>query len=76
MALKTLSQQLEEVQTAISAVMNGQAYEIAGRKMTKANLSELSDREDSLIDKINKFGANFIVGTSKTQKAGLNVQFS
>lgn len=76
MALKTLSQQLEEVQTAISAVMSGQAYEIAGRKMTKANLSELSDREDSLIDKINKFGANFIVGTSKTQKAGLNVQFS
>jgi len=75
MALKTLSEQLEEVQTAISAVMTGQSYKIAGREMSKANLRELSDREDNLLAKISKFGLEF-TPTSKPQKAKMNVIFS
>jgi len=42
---KTYAEQLDEVQAAISAVMSGQSYEIAGRKMVRANLTELSNRE-------------------------------
>jgi hypothetical protein len=49
---QTYAQQLEEVQAAISAVMSGQSYEIntAGgtRKLVRANLRELTDREKTL----------------------------
>jgi hypothetical protein len=54
MALKTTLEQLEEVQTAISAVMAGQSYSIAGRNVTKANLKELSDREAILLERYKK----------------------
>jgi hypothetical protein len=48
-AIKTTLEQLEEVQAAISAVMGGQAYTIAGRSMTKADLRALSEREEKLL---------------------------
>lgn len=48
MAIKTYTEQLEEVQAAITAVMSGQSYEIAGRKLVRANLKELTDREQYL----------------------------
>lgn len=51
MALKTTLEQLEEVQAAISAVMSGQAYSIAGRSVTRANLAELTKREETLLDR-------------------------
>jgi len=49
MALKTTLEQLEEVQTAISAVMSGQSYSIAGRALTRADLAALTDREATLL---------------------------
>lgn len=49
MALKTTSEQLEEVQTAILSVCNAQSYTIDGRTFTKANLNELSAREELLL---------------------------
>lgn len=49
MAVKTTLEQLEEVQAAITAVMSGQAYSIAGRSMTKADLRALSEREEILL---------------------------
>ena len=49
MAIKTTLEQLEEVQAAISAVMSGQSYTIAGRSVTKADLDSLSKREEVLL---------------------------
>ncbi|HSV27262.1 MAG TPA: hypothetical protein VLH60_05155 [Sedimentisphaerales bacterium] len=51
MAIKTTLEQLEEVQAAISAVMTGQAYSIAGRNITRANLAELTKREEMLLSR-------------------------
>ena len=42
MAIKTYTEQLEEVQTAISSIISGaQSHSIAGRSMTKADLAVL-----------------------------------
>jgi hypothetical protein len=49
MALKTTLEQLEEVQTAISAVMSGQSYSIGGRSLTRADLKALMEREEVLL---------------------------
>lgn len=76
MALKTVGEQLAEVQLAITAVMAGQSYDIAGRKMTKANLAELTSREDTLISRGDKYGFNKIFNTSTTSKAVYNVSFT
>jgi hypothetical protein len=45
MAVKTTTQQLEEVQTAITAVMASQSYSLDGVTVTRANLSALQERE-------------------------------
>jgi len=44
----TYAQQLEEVQAAISKVMSGQSYEIAGRRLQRADLAALTAREKYL----------------------------
>jgi len=76
MALKTIGAQLEEIQTAITAVMSGQKYDIAGRSMTKANLEELSNREEMLIKRGEKYGFDKIFNTTGSTKAVYNVSFS
>jgi predicted Abi (CAAX) family protease len=48
-ALKTTLEQLEEVQAAITAVMSGQDVSIDGKRLSRANLGELSKREDILL---------------------------
>jgi hypothetical protein len=48
MAVKTTTQQLEEVQTAITAVMSSQSYTIDGVSFTRANLQTLQEREKYL----------------------------
>lgn len=49
MAIKTYAEQLEEVQTAISKILlTGQAYTIAGRVYTRANLEVLVSYEKTL----------------------------
>jgi len=46
MAVKTYSEQLEEVQTAIATIEAGaQAYSIGNRSLTRADLKTLYDRE-------------------------------
>lgn len=46
MAIKTYSEQLEEVQTAIGAIEGGaQMYQLNGRMLTRGNLKTLYDRE-------------------------------
>lgn len=53
MAVKTTLEQLEEVQTAITAVMSGQAYSIGDRTFTRASLRSLQEREDRLLERYN-----------------------
>lgn len=48
MAIQTTTEQLEAVQTAITAVLSGQSYTIDGRTFTRANLDSLQKREDKL----------------------------
>jgi len=49
MTVKTYAEQLEEVQTAISAILSGaQSYSIGGRSKTSADLRTLQDMEKHL----------------------------
>ena len=48
MAILTIAAQLEEVQTAITAVMAGQSFMIDGVTFTRASLSSLQTREQYL----------------------------
>jgi len=45
MGLKSYTEQLEEVQEAISAVLLNQEYQIGDRRITRANLGQLQQRE-------------------------------
>jgi len=49
MAIKTTIEQLEEVQAAISKVMNGQSVSLDGKQLTRANLADLERREEKLL---------------------------
>jgi hypothetical protein len=51
MAVKTTLAQLEEVQTAITAVMSGQAVTIDGNQHTLASLDALNKREEMLLSR-------------------------
>lgn len=51
MAIKTTLEQLEEVQTAISAVLKGQDVMVDGVRVTLANLNELTAREQILLNR-------------------------
>lgn len=49
MAIKTYTQELEEVQAAIGAVLSGaQSYAANGRSLTRADLKTLYEREKFL----------------------------
>lgn len=74
---QTLGQQLDSVQAAIEAVQTSQSYELDGRKLTRADLSTLYKREESLISKIESFGRNYTPGQNSTpMKTRAHVQFS
>lgn len=50
MAVKTTLEQLEEVQTAISAILaGGQDVTIAGKRLAYADLAALGRREEQLL---------------------------
>ncbi len=72
--MKTIREQLEEVQSAISAVMTGQKYDISGRSLTRADLDSLQKREAYLIDRANSIGLDTIPGETVT-KGAYNVSF-
>lgn len=48
MAIKTYTEQLEEVQDAIEKVLTGQSYSIAGRALTRPDLDTLYAQEARL----------------------------
>jgi len=49
MAVRTTLEQLEEVQTAITAVMSGQDITLDGKRIARANLDILHKREEILL---------------------------
>ena len=50
MAIETILEQLERVQTAIKKIESGaQAYSHAGRSLTRADLPRLYEREEKLL---------------------------
>lgn len=75
MALKTIKTQLEEVQNAITAVMSGQKYSIAGRELSRADLDSLHKREEALISRGEKYGFDSIIGQTESKKAVYGVSF-
>lgn len=48
MAIKTFTEQLEEVQTAITSVLTAQEASYNGQRVKKADLSALQEREKYL----------------------------
>lgn len=53
MAVESYTVQLERVQAAIAAIEGGaQSYSIGSRSLTRANLSELYEREERLLGKV------------------------
>jgi len=74
---KTYGEQLDAVQTAITAVETSQSYEMDGRKLTRADLETLYRREESLISKIEIHGRNYCPGQNTSpMKTRAHVQFS
>ena len=76
---KSLKEQLESVQEAIDAIESGktQSYELEGRKLTYVDLPTLYKREESLINRIEKYGGSFIPGqNSKPVARRVRVVFS
>ena len=52
MAIKTLAQQLEDIQAAISAAEQGIEYSIGGRRVRRSELPVLYTREKDLMSRI------------------------
>lgn len=73
---KTLGQQLDAVQAAITLAESGQEYKIADRELKRIPFSLLQKREETLITKINLYGRDYIEGQNTTpMKMTANVQF-
>lgn len=74
---KTLGEQLEEVQNAISAVLTSQSYKLNGRELTRADLSALEMREERLLGLIEKYGADYTAGQqAEVRGVRASVRFS
>jgi hypothetical protein len=54
MALASTLTQLEEVQAAITAVLNSQSYRIGDITYTRADLEKLTQREEMLLGRYNR----------------------
>ena len=54
MAIKTTLEQIEEVQAAITKVLNSQSYTIGDASVQRAKLKALTDREEMLLGKYQK----------------------
>ncbi|RLF24444.1 MAG: hypothetical protein DRN01_06975 [Thermoplasmata archaeon] len=72
MALLSYGQQLEEVQAAISAIQSGsQEYQLGsasgGRRLRRADLDALHEREQWLTDKLESVG-DIIPGSTITRQ--------
>ena len=67
-SLQTWGEQLAEVQTAISAVLTNQRYEINGRMVQRADLQYLQKRAEYLENKL-AIDGNVVAGSSISRGA-------
>jgi hypothetical protein len=76
LTLATLIDQLKSVQAAIEAVLMSQSYEMEGRKLTRADLEMLQNREERLENKIRKYGPNYDItqDTTTVPRRGIRVK--
>lgn len=68
MPVKTILEQLEEVQAAITKVMDGQDVAIDGKRHTLADLAALERREIRLLSRYNrqlKRGSRYNIGLKR-----------
>lgn len=72
--LLTYGEQLLEVQSAISAVMNSQEYELGGRRLRKADLQFLQKREEAVQANLDRFG-DVLPNTTARTGMGYGVSF-
>ncbi|MEM0952269.1 MAG: hypothetical protein AAGI66_09040 [Cyanobacteria bacterium P01_H01_bin.74] len=67
MAIKTYTEQLEEVQIAITAIVSGaQSYQLNGRILTRASLSSLQKREEYLRKMVSLYESESLTTVSKS----------
>jgi hypothetical protein len=67
--LKTWGEQLQEIQSAISAVLLSQKYSIGNRELQRADLEWLQKREEYLIGKLESEGD--IIPAQKNSSRGV-----
>lgn len=67
--LLTYSEQLAEVQVAITAVLSSQKYELGGRSLTRADLEYLTAREKHIQSNLDKFGDVLPNRTARTGRS-------
>lgn len=73
---QTLGQQLDEVQTALSAARQAISYKKGDNEVHRSYI-QLQAEKKELLSKIETYGANYIEGQSTTpKKASANVSFS
>jgi len=69
---KTTTALLDEVQDAITAVLNNQSYTLDGRSVTRASLSALTIREETLIARLNRENNTTRPRVSQSNMSGYN----
>ncbi len=75
MALQSWGEQLEDTINAINAVQSSQRYELNGRSLQRADLQWLNQRYKMLVEKVEKYGKDAIVGRTTTH-ANITVSFT
>lgn len=75
---KTIGEQYDSILIKIDNAENVQSYQTSsGEQMTKANLSVLYKERDRLLDKIERYGRNYIDGQNTTSMGDVSlVSFS
>ena len=64
---KTIGEQYDSILIKIDNAENAQSYQTSsGEQLTKGNLSVLYKERDRLLDKIERYGRNYIDGQNTT----------
>lgn len=75
---KTLGEKYDSIETKIDAAENVQQYQTSsGEQITKGTLFRLYEERDRLLEKIERYGRNYIEGQNTTSMGDVSlVSFS
>lgn len=75
---KTLGEKYDSIETKIDAAENVQQYQTSsGEQITKGTLFRLYEERDRLLEKIERYGRNYIEGQNTTPMGDISlVSFS